>query len=45
VAFYDAGGGPNPHLAPAIRPLSLSPAERRALVAYLEALTGTVRHP
>jgi cytochrome c peroxidase len=45
VAFYDTGGRPNPHLAPGIRPLGLSPAERRALVAYLEALTGTVRHP
>jgi cytochrome c peroxidase len=45
VAFYDAGGRPNPHLAREIRRLALSPAERRALVAYLEALTGTVRHP
>lgn len=40
IAFYDAGGGPVPgRPGPAIGPLHLSPAERKALVAYLMSLT------
>jgi cytochrome c peroxidase len=45
IAFYDAGGRANPNLDPAIRPLGLTEAERRALLAYLHALSGTVRYP
>lgn len=36
VNFYDRGGGSES----ALRPLGLKPRERRALVAYLKALTG-----
>jgi cytochrome c peroxidase len=40
VAFYDAGGVPNPGLDPRIRPLGLSETQRRDLVAFLQGLTG-----
>lgn len=40
VDFYNRGGVPNPLLDPRIRPLQLSPAEQRDLVAFLHALTG-----
>ena len=40
VEFLDAGGGPNEHLDPFIKPLHLSPAEQADLVAFLHALTG-----
>jgi cytochrome c peroxidase len=42
VAFYDAGGRPNPNLDPEIHPLGLTADDRRALVAFLGSLTGTV---
>lgn len=42
VDFYDAGGRPNGHLDPEIRPLSLTADEKRALVEFLGALSGTV---
>jgi cytochrome c peroxidase len=42
VEFYDRGGRPNPFLDREIRPLGLSADERRDLVAFLNALTGTV---
>ena len=41
VEFYDRGGQPNPNLDRQIRPLKLSPEERRGLVAFLRALTGS----
>ena len=40
VEFYDRGGGPNPNLDSAIRPLRLSSTERSELVAFLRALQG-----
>jgi cytochrome c peroxidase len=40
VEFYDRGAGRNPNLDPALRPIGLSAAERRSLVAFLKALTG-----
>jgi cytochrome c peroxidase len=40
VEFYDRGAGSNPYLDGLIRPLGLTPRERRDLVAFLEALTG-----
>ena len=40
VSFYDSGGGRNPRLDAEIRPLRLNAGERRALVAFLRALTG-----
>jgi cytochrome c peroxidase len=39
VEFYDAGGGPNPHLSPLIRPLGLNGHEKAALIAFLRALS------
>jgi cytochrome c peroxidase len=43
VEFYDRGGNTNPALDPEIRPLRLSDGEKRALVAFLSSLTGTVQ--
>jgi cytochrome c peroxidase len=40
VAFYSAGGRPNPNLDPEVRPLHLTGRDRRALVAFLMTLTG-----
>ena len=40
VEFYDRGGVPNESLSPLIRPLGLTPADKKALVAFLHALTG-----
>ncbi len=42
VQHYTKGGNANPQLDPKIQKLPLSPAEERALVAFLEALTGNV---
>lgn len=39
VDFYDRGGNPNPFLDPLMKPLGLTAGERRALVAFLQALT------
>lgn len=41
VEFYDRGGVPNENLSPLLRPLGLDPADKAALVACLESLTGT----
>lgn len=43
VEFYADGGRANPYLDPRIAPLDLSDEERRALVAFLTALTGEIR--
>jgi len=43
VEFYDRGGQPNPHLDAEIRPTRFTLDERRALVAFLRALTGAVQ--
>ncbi len=40
VEFYDRGGVPNESLSPLIRPLGLTPADKKALVAFLQTLTG-----
>ena len=42
INFYDRGGVPNKNLDPLIVPLSLTPNEKKALVAFLESLTGPV---
>ena len=42
VDFYVQGGRPNPQLDSEMLPLNLSAAERRGLVAFLRALSGTV---
>lgn len=43
VEFYDRGGNPNPQLDAELRPLGLTAADKRALVAFLRALSGTVQ--
>jgi cytochrome c peroxidase len=40
VRYYSRGGNPNPHLDSALKPLNLSDADVRHLVAFLESLTG-----
>ncbi|HET8550334.1 MAG TPA: cytochrome c peroxidase [Bryobacteraceae bacterium] len=43
IAFYDEGGTRNPSLDSEIRPLRLKEQEKADLLAFLHALTGTVR--
>ena len=43
VDFYSQGGRPNPDLDPEIRPRNFTPEEKRALAAFLRALTGRVQ--
>ena len=38
VDFYDGGGGANPYLDGALRPLRLTADEKRDLVAFLRSL-------
>ena len=42
IDFYSEGGRPNPFLDSDIRPVRFSPEEKRALVAFLESLSGRV---
>jgi cytochrome c peroxidase len=42
VDFYDQGGRRNPNLYPVIHPLGLTTEEKRALVRFLESLSGEV---
>ena len=42
VELYNAGGVPNPTLDIFISPLELSDSEKQDLVAFMEALTGTL---
>jgi cytochrome c peroxidase len=43
VDFYDKGGNHNPQLDPEIREIRLTAEEKSALLAFLQALNGTVR--
>jgi cytochrome c peroxidase len=43
VNFYDDGARPNPHLDMEIRPLGLTVHEKKALVSFLQSLSGRVR--
>jgi cytochrome c peroxidase len=43
VNFYSEGGRKNPSLDPDIRPLRLADDEKRALIRFLESLSGTLR--
>jgi cytochrome c peroxidase len=45
VAFYDAGGRPNPNLNPILRPLGLTDQEKDGLVAFLHSLTDLEYSP
>lgn len=40
VEFYDRGAGLSPHRDPRLKPLSMSPQEKKDLVAFLRSLTG-----
>lgn len=40
VEFYDRGGIDNPQKDPLLKPLGLSPEEKKALAAFLGRLTG-----
>jgi cytochrome c peroxidase len=42
VEFYSEGGRSNPYLDGEIRPRNFTPEEKRALVAFLQSLTGRV---
>ena len=42
IEFYNRGGTRNPQVDPDLRPLDLSPDEKRALAMFLRALSGTV---
>jgi cytochrome c peroxidase len=39
VDYYDRGGNMNPNLDPEVRPLRLSPGDRRALISFLASLS------
>jgi len=43
IEFYDGGGRPNPNLDSEMRPLHLTAGEKRALVVFLQALSGVIR--
>ena len=43
IDYYDKGGNRNPQLDPEIRELRLTPEEKSALLAFFQALNGTVR--
>lgn len=48
VDFYDAGGGVSPNKSSMLKPLGLTADEKKALVAFLDAMTGakpTVMRP
>lgn len=40
VEFYNRGAGNSPHRDPRLKPLSLSPQEKKDLLAFLRSLTG-----
>ncbi len=42
VRFYDEGGRVNPDRDPELRPLQLSTEDKQALIAFLQALSGSV---
>ena len=42
VDYYSRGANKNPFLDPEIRPLNLTPGEKRDLIAFLGSLSGTV---
>ena len=43
IEFYDRGGNENPFRDRELRPLSLTAAEKGALLAFLESLSGEIR--
>ena len=49
MEYYDKGGTPNKNLDAKIKPLHLTPQDKKDLVAFLNALSGegwqTIRPP
>ena len=43
IEFYNRGGNPNPYLDPELCPLHLAAEEKKSLLAFLRALSGTVQ--
>ena len=42
IEYYNRGGNRNPHLDTELRPLKLTAEEKKALVAFLKALSGKI---
>ena len=40
IDFYNQGGGDDPTKSPLLKPLHLTEAEKNALLAFLESLSG-----
>jgi cytochrome c peroxidase len=40
IDFFDRGGIPSPNRDPLMKPLGLTVAEKKAIVAFLQSLTG-----
>ena len=45
IDYYDRGANANPYLDPELRPLRLTPDEKRSLIAFLQSLSGHVVEP
>jgi cytochrome c peroxidase len=43
VEFYSSGGRPNPNLDTEIRAANFTLQEKRALLAFLQSRTGTIK--
>ena len=43
IDYYDRGGNASPGRDPELRPLRLTPEEKRSLAAFLRSLSGTMR--
>jgi cytochrome c peroxidase len=43
IEFYNRGGNANPYLDPELRPLNLSADEKKALLAFLQSLSGQIQ--
>ena len=44
IEYFNRGGKPSPRLDPLMKPLGLTVAEKKALVAFLESLTGDQKY-
>jgi cytochrome c peroxidase len=44
IEYYDRGGNRNPYLDAELRPLDLTPEEKKAIVMFLRSLSGRVDH-
>jgi cytochrome c peroxidase len=43
IEYYDSGGQKNPALDPNLRPLRLTPVEKRDILGFLGALEGRIQ--